>query len=449
MLKRSSMLAHHTCGYAMIAAAIIGALAAVGSVCGCSGCGGGVAPDDASSDSARDSPASDAETPDAGALDLDAVCQDVLRAEWAAWGSCLGWSQGTIDSGIASIGCGYTRARLAGSLERGAATLDMNALARCLTEWRASASACDLLFELDVTLGAPSPLQAIIDCGALVGAVPVGGACRTHWECASDGNCTIGAAGCDGVCGSPATVGEDCSSTECETNLVCSRLSTPPVCVTGPDVPCASDFDCVDVAPRVCDTTTCVLPQQMGDSCSSTLRCAHDLACVAVSGGTAMCSAPGMLGASCVPDSCQSPDLYCAGAMTDASGAVTALGSCATRSMVGEPCDSQPPCAVGLMCAMGACAVRGGVGAPCTERGLWFEPSGDCADGLTCLARRCAPVRLLGETCDGTSVCFAFLRCSGGICVGPAADGAACPGSATQCDSGACVGGLCAPPFCS
>lgn len=120
------------------------------------------------------------------------------------------------------------------------------------------------------------------------------------------------------------------------------------------------------------------------------------------------------------------------------------------QSVVFADCDLND----GLTCgAEGVCVPLGGVGDPCV---LGF----DCAEGLRCEARTCAPGLAAGETCKDLRACSAGLYCqwtditctnrdpvtqhclsahlNAGVCAAPSGEGEPC-GQYVRCDDATSV----------
>ena len=179
---------------------------------------------------------------------------------------------------------------------------------------------------------------------------------------------------------------------------------------------CAADFA---HALEACDWVTPYLPapppscreivrgrRDAGAACRSSLECRDGFHC-----SVGVCTPPGGAGASC-------------------TGAPDALTTVARQ--VG---DGRHPECTGY-CFRGRCTAPVRAGGACAA-------DQQCAAGTHCVARRCVdgPRPTFGEPCDG-STCADGLVCIAGRCAAPQDVGAACAGPA-DCRA-ACVAGTCA-----
>lgn len=275
---------------------------------------------------------------------VDADCVELVRCGlYATQDAC----RAHIDRG----GALYVAAIAAGRI-----TYDGEAMAICLAA--REARGCDLTSE--ELRREPPACDA-----ALIGTIPVGGACGFAGECTSD-RCAIPPDGCP-----PAA----CCAGTC--------VAAPPE--VGIGEPCGAQGSCG--ADAVCGPTlTCVALAAAGASCAQPWDCAYGLDCVA-----SLCGAPARIGDACLPDD-RCSDL----------GATCKGGRCVARAAVGGACDWFSQCQQDLECTGGTCTPMPALGQPCTggcQDGYCnaantceaFAPDGGaCTVGYQCASRNCA-----------------------------------------------------------
>ena len=228
------------------------------------------------------------------------------------------------------------------------------------------------------------------------GKVEDGGACNIDEEC-GDGSTCITDRMCPGECLAIATLGGDCSMTECDEGLTC--------------------YEGACVAERA-HGETC---DEMGMYCGDGLNCVNGTCAgfsdaLTVAEGEPCDFDSGMLcveGLSCVIDSVvdNEPDLRCRSGV--ASGEVCKFGG-------PTQCPSGEYCAVpeGSIDFTGKCTALPTVGADCIDD----EVAPDCALGLRCdESRRCREYKVNGESCASGTDCYSG-ECSASVCVAPRCD---------------------------
>lgn len=234
----------------------------------------------------------------------------------------------------------------------------------------------------------------------------------------------------------------------CAASVQCERV----VGTLEDGAPCADGYQCKTGAcahPQGSSCGTCAPPAPVGARCRRD-ECAPGATCELSADGEGTCvlaAAVARAGETCRSDRgvvrCDD-GLVCS---TDADFTCQPLGR------EGATCSSGVECADGLRCASRVCAPRLTEGAACTT-------NGDCAAGLGCdvAARTCRTptAAQLGEPCDhGTRLC-ASGSCEGavyqsdravtaGTCVEPLPEGAACnlSGSRRCAIDAECVAGAC------
>jgi hypothetical protein len=241
----------------------------------------------------------------------------------------------------------------------------------------------------------------------LVGAVPLGEACRTDFECVAGTFCDLDAQ-CPGVCRPQVGAGEVTTArAACAPGLVAS---------TGAD----GGVQCLSLGAE-------------GDDCSNR-ACASSLAC----SGERVCRPAVAVGGACDTARPCGPSALCV------------AGTCTRFAGRGEPCATQflgspmgAQCQLGLACRDGVCGELLRAGEAC---GL--DP-GRCQAGTWCIDDVCRTQGAQGSSCQTHSDC-ARLWCIEGTCSAgrksgeacgsgrPCVDGLACDGATQQCAQATC-----------
>jgi hypothetical protein len=268
-------------------------------------------------------------------------------------------------------------------------------------------------------------------------------------------SCGLGPASCFGVYGPPAPAGSTCRPASCPADQYC-----------GPDVGCVGSACPMHCQPRA----------QNGGACADGSEgCAAGLECV-TEGATALCRPRTHSGAPCraATPACSAP-MECRGGLCvgwgDAVGADCAFAAgyagcigdlvcigdsvhatCQFGAAIGEPCVSDPFCAVatpsgcaaplcalGLRCVDGACVQVVMPGGVCATDAV-------CARDLRCAAGRCVARPVIGDPCSADVAC-ATGACRENVCTGLAPGDACISGSTTSspCAAGSCTRGTCPP----
>lgn len=256
-------------------------------------------------------------------------------------------------------------------------------------------------------------------CAPLVAAVAaIGEPCDALGRFCADG---AGLCAPSGACVAMPDAGADCFPEgpfpRCRAGLTCvGGTCAPPVAVGG-----ACDGD-VCVAEARCADGRCRRPVALGEACGDDAACEGASTCEGgrcVEATAAFCDAPG---AACGDDGLcgGAVDRRCVpvpgrGGACEASescqaGLACVDGICVDGPAQGQPCVDGLWCGPGLACSMdGVCGPVPTRGEPCAM-GL-FGPF-TCAEGLACVARRCADVPGEGEECGGQARCAEGLGCA-------------------------------------
>lgn len=343
--------------------------------------------------------------------------------------------QASLDAATCSwnVKCGYIGASEQKACEDGlaAATKDFPqgydnaeaATAKRLSYDAAAGAKClEIAAKLGCTLDEQFALSA--QCaGVYVGAVPVGGSCKSDLECVG-GWCDMGpdvsTDGCPGTCTAFVATGATCD----------------------PNAPHCAPTDSCNSTSKKCTARAAAGAKCGGadPSCQSGLFCKGY---VAASGSTpatpGTCAAPGNLGDPCTTyffgnTNC-TPGLFC--------DDMAATPTCKTRLTAGTECDSFSSCADGLACiglaydpdtyeltAKGKCTGYLDVNKTCAaadETGCPYDTSCDAT------ALKCLPYGNLGADCSDAG--------TGGSC----GDRLYCDGVTSKCTKMVGFGSACTP----
>jgi hypothetical protein len=292
------------------------------------------------------------------------------------------------------------------------ARLDSDRLKACLEEIPADGS-CDVFSRRDPP-GCDTfvePLQ------------PPGAPCTSDFECI-DGECVGSDNTCEGICRANAKLGEACENDapECSAGLRCvNSVCEPEGPINQPEgEPCDSTEDCA--VGLGCASNVCVPPVPLGAACQpvtffSLDRCASDLVCADTS-----CGEGAAIGASCANTPC-APGGRC---LEDTQ-------VCKQTRLPGETCETTFQCPSAHACSGGRCAplpivgesceaVDGCLGARCDEGVCTLIPDGEpCEDGVGCAGfcdrspatPVCVPRRAEGAGCEDDDECTAGTACLG------------------------------------
>ncbi len=315
-----------------------------------------------------------------GDLTYSDYCRAVLRAQSDYYVRCGTYTQGYVDSYLATV---VDRCSLVPEpFSSGRARFNPSGAQACIDEF--TSLSC---------LRGPTGSG----CAAITGLVANGGACYSSIECGVGHWCDTGAS-CSGSCKPRTAVGQ------------------PSVAQFGED--------CVDTAYRY--ETVCEARLELGADCSPINGSSQNRTCIPgafCSPSTLKCvdNVKLAVGAACV----QGASPACREGARCVSSVCTAYGD------LNQPCDSMRPCKYGLQCgAANLCVSYGAVGATCgnpemCDRGLFC----DIASGMT--SGTCAAPRPSGGTCTSQEMCQSSLWCNGstttpGACAAKLAVGATC-----------------------
>lgn len=219
-------------------------------------------------------------------------------------------------------------------------------------------------------------------------------------SCATTGfGCTLHGTLADG---SPCASAAQCSGGLCSNTT--SSSSSELACGTCASyvalgATCSTTLPC-DPTTGACENGKCAAYGSVGDACSAQAPCGVNLACG--TGGT--CGAIPTNGQPCTTY-CQNP-YRCIG------------GTCGTGVAENGACTTGE-CAEGLSCVAQVCTkpVLASSGQPC---GLVQNEIVQCAAGFTCQAQICTPAKEAGAACTvGNHECDVALLCIGGTCQKP------------------------------
>lgn len=248
------------------------------------------------------------------------------------------------------------------AIEAGTIIYDAEAMRRCM-DALASGPCADLGFYL------LTDVEACAD--ALIGQVPLDGACVMHEECERGLYCE-GDAACPGACTPRALAGENCLGTRCAAGLACT---TGDICTArvGAGDDCSTRSCEYGLECRSSDDTCVEVPRTAGEGepclgAALTEMCAGTLACTAETVDAYICRAQVDVGEACyfaLPDQCIG-EVYCSAQDSGVEGV------CVAPAQLGQSCidiDFQEvPCEVGLVCDPGGvCQPRRDNGEVCSS----------------------------------------------------------------------------------
>ncbi|HEV8324469.1 MAG TPA: hypothetical protein VG389_22825 [Myxococcota bacterium] len=292
------------------------------------------------------------------------------------------------------------------------------------------------------------------ECGDVF--TPVGGAVAGQpcegLGCAAGLYCHIEFGTCS-ECRAYATLGQDCTSAQCDDTTTCDFMTNTCVALGAIGAPCTFDSDCLsdncDGATNLCagpqpagaacdqdsdcmsgrcgSASTCITPAPLGGPCGGGQDCAGFRGCS--SGGVCVDRLPP--GSPCMTDDECYADAYCTG------GTCTTYVACMPQP-VGASCGVIfQPCVAGAYCASGP---TGDVCTPETPDGQPCAGSEECADQSYCdfTTNVCTPRSPVGGPCTSQFDCVDGAYCDMAMtCQARGANGAPCT------DAGACESGYC------
>ncbi len=275
------------------------------------------------------------------------------------------------DEGLVAGLSPFFRAEIADSLDAGRFVLRADTgSASCLRD--IEQASCDDLGGFPLSCSA-----------AIVGNVPIGGACASSLECKDAGYCA-GARRCEsmGSCHARAGEGESCATdVPCAKGLVCLASRCQKSHELNED--CSDNGSCKE---GFCDTTTkrCRPPHGVGERCNSYEPCLQNLHC---KGGVCAERFPGRNEG----EACDEHENHCA----HQRGFYCRAGACARAGDEGAACATLAGCVRPYRCTEGTCQPDPGVGEPCDSKLDQCRLGTFCDPGSS----RCTLTRELGASC--------------------------------------------------